>query len=348
MNNKEVNHKAHFFGVLITGGLWLPVYLIIIFLSKIKIFPMMAENQGLQNEILKKQLNAIDSEVERSSSVDETNSGAFQTAEGTSSSLKSNSIGNVNGWLTKNDGGIKRSLAILFSVIAFVFLISFIQSQPSADLPKGITGFHVCKSAMAAVMGRPVRIMKASSSRDVVYVNYVRPSDGSKWKNKCRIESNNRIMWASNNKGDMKRWRNHEMDSKVYYSINDNSYDITITQVHYDKSRTVKTYKILTIDSHFDKNNIPSLKKASEIKNAITLDGIRLKKNSFYCKSIESQIAQEEYLSFYDTPYAVDGCQYMEYEDSIEIISNNKKRARVLRVSNNSKYWVSSNRLILE
>ena len=119
----------------------------------------------------------------------------------------------------------------------FVALISL---QAKADDSK-VLG-KVCKAAVASIFGRDHRIMKLDKTADgVAYVHYIRPDDNSRWAVKCKLDEG-RVIWASNNADNSKRWRTDPLDDVVKYSIEDTT--LTITQEYTDGSSSNDEYTL--------------------------------------------------------------------------------------------------------
>lgn len=69
---------------------------------------------------------------------------------------------------------------------------------------------RVCRAAIAAIMGRDVATIRVDrSTSEETQVSYVRPSDGTRWRNRCRIDGD-RVAWASADPGSSGRWRDEE------------------------------------------------------------------------------------------------------------------------------------------
>ncbi|CAH9061992.1 hypothetical protein PSECIP111951_02602 [Pseudoalteromonas holothuriae] len=114
-------------------------------------------------------------------------------------------------------------------------LIVGIEAQANSQ---PVTDTQVCKATIATVMGRDPSIIKLQKQQNsVIYVSYIRKSDSSKWTYRCKLKGN-KVIWASE-KG---RWREHSLDSKIVYSIHDNT--LKISEQHTDGSTTKKSFKI--------------------------------------------------------------------------------------------------------
>jgi len=122
----------------------------------------------------------------------------------------------------------------------FVGLISL---QATADDSK-VVG-KVCKAAVASMFGRDHKTMKLDKIDDgIAYVHYIRPDDNSRWAVKCKLDGD-RVIWASNNADNSKRWRTDPLDDVVKYSIKDKT--IKITQEYTDGSNSSEEYPILEL-----------------------------------------------------------------------------------------------------
>lgn len=95
----------------------------------------------------------------------------------------------------------------------------------------------VCRAAIGSVMGRDPKIMSAQAAGDVVTVSYRRPSDGSVWSYRCRLEGN-RIIWASAEG----RWRNHPEDGFLTYEMIEGGSKIRIIEAHSDGTKSQDTF----------------------------------------------------------------------------------------------------------
>jgi hypothetical protein len=129
-----------------------------------------------------------------------------------------------------------------FISVMLAFSVTLTIITPATKDSDNLATSTICKYSISAIFGRDPSIISAIQSRDIVYLQYSRPDDGKIWKSKCKVLNNSRVMWASNNTGDTKRWRDHPMDTKVFYKNLNN--EITITQIHYDKSQSAKTFSL--------------------------------------------------------------------------------------------------------
>lgn len=85
------------------------------------------------------------------------------------------------------------------------------------------TEAQICKAGIGMLMGRDPKTMSITGTAvGVVSLNYTRPSDGSRWAYRCKVEGP-RIMWAS----DTGRWRDDPRDEQLLYSIVGDSIEVT-------------------------------------------------------------------------------------------------------------------------
>ena len=97
---------------------------------------------------------------------------------------------------------------------------------------------QVCKAAISTVMGKNPSIMKIDRiKRNVTYLSYIRPDDGTNWAYRCMFDRST-VIWAS----DTGRWRTDKADSKITFSINGNT--LTISEKYSDGSATNKSFTL--------------------------------------------------------------------------------------------------------
>lgn len=95
----------------------------------------------------------------------------------------------------------------------------------------------VCKAAIAAIMGRDPATIKATRGVDgVVETSYVRPGDGTRWSQRCRLEGD-KVVWAS----DTGRWRDSPADEVITFSVGPDR-SVTIKQTYQDGSASEETF----------------------------------------------------------------------------------------------------------
>jgi len=81
---------------------------------------------------------------------------------------------------------------------------------------------EICKAVISAIMNQTPAIMGGKISGGLPHVHYNRPSDGSLWKYKCRIEGGT-VTWAM----DPGRWRNEDFISYEIKGSKISVYDAT-------------------------------------------------------------------------------------------------------------------------
>jgi hypothetical protein len=73
----------------------------------------------------------------------------------------------------------------------------------------------ICRTAIAAITGRDLKLFQAADSTDgVVALTYARPFDNFVWAYHCRLEGN-RVIWAD----EPGRWRQEAKDDKIFFEI---------------------------------------------------------------------------------------------------------------------------------
>ena len=129
-----------------------------------------------------------------------------------------------------------RKLTIIFASILLAGVSACTKSNVSAE-----ERLLVCRAAIATVMGRSLAIIKASEAgNNIVQTSYRRQSDGTVWRNLCRLEGS-RVVWASiREDGTSGRWRNDALDSVVTFQIDTTG--VTIEETYSDDSSRVRTY----------------------------------------------------------------------------------------------------------
>ena len=100
----------------------------------------------------------------------------------------------------------------------------------------------VCRAAIGAIMGRDPTTIKITQVKDgIYYLTYTRPSDGTKWSQRCKIEGN-QVIWASDEPGKTGRWRTHPADEKISFEAVQNGSVLRIRQQFPDGSSTSKDF----------------------------------------------------------------------------------------------------------
>jgi hypothetical protein len=112
-----------------------------------------------------------------------------------------------------------------------------VETTPGNRAPAAEPSFDpaaICRTAMAAIMDRDLKLMQARSAPDgVVMLTYVRPIDNFVWAYRCRLEGN-RVVWA-NEPG---RWREDALDDKVFFEVVGSGAQLRIIENHVDGTTT--------------------------------------------------------------------------------------------------------------
>ena len=107
------------------------------------------------------------------------------------------------------------------AVMIAILLYSITASQAATSF----SDEQICKAGIATLMGRSPTIIKTTGKEgNVVFFHYVRPTDGSKWSYRCKVEGI-RIIWAS----DTGRWRTHSDDERITYRASGDTLEIIQT-----------------------------------------------------------------------------------------------------------------------
>ena len=86
---------------------------------------------------------------------------------------------------------------------------------PAASAEPAFDARAICRTAIAAITGRDLKLFQAADARDgVVALTYARPFDNFVWAYHCRLEGN-RVIWAD----EPGRWRQEAKDDKIFFEI---------------------------------------------------------------------------------------------------------------------------------
>jgi len=123
----------------------------------------------------------------------------------------------------------------------FVTALLFAPARPKGESAAAIFDTtHICKAAIAAIMGRPPQSIVTRIQDEIVLLSYVRQDDGTLWSYRCRVEGS-RVIWASEPGG---RWRTHPADERISYRIIEGSEPgIEITESYGDGSATRRMFR---------------------------------------------------------------------------------------------------------
>ena len=125
--------------------------------------------------------------------------------------------------IKKNKVGV--SLASIFFLVVVYFLSSEAPAVHSEKQQNSkFTSEDVCIAAMAALNNHPAYIFKHNGNQgSVINVSYMRPADGKRWAQRCKVREG-AVEWAAKDG----RWRTHERDEKISYSVEGNYIKIRI------------------------------------------------------------------------------------------------------------------------
>jgi hypothetical protein len=87
--------------------------------------------------------------------------------------------------------------------------------MPAASAGSAFETKAVCRTAIAVLMDRDPKLLRATDAPDgVVVVTYARPFDNFVFTYRCRIEGD-RVVWAD----EPGRWRDGAKDAKVSFEV---------------------------------------------------------------------------------------------------------------------------------
>jgi len=90
-----------------------------------------------------------------------------------------------------------------------------IAAAASASAEPAFNAQAICRTAIAAITGRDLKLFQATNAPDgVVALTYARPFDNFVWAYHCRLEGS-RVIWAD----EPGRWRQEANDDKIFFEI---------------------------------------------------------------------------------------------------------------------------------
>jgi hypothetical protein len=90
-----------------------------------------------------------------------------------------------------------------------------ITTSPVADAEPSFDAKTICRTAMAAVTGRDLKLFQAADAPNGgVALTYTRSFDNFVWAYRCRLEGN-RVIWAD----EPGRWRQDAGDDKIFFEV---------------------------------------------------------------------------------------------------------------------------------
>jgi hypothetical protein len=131
-----------------------------------------------------------------------------------------------------------RFVNILATALALCFSMHLTSLTAHTEQKASLSQQQICKAALGTIMDRDPSLMTITKvEAGVVYLNYIRKGDDSRWAYRCKIDGD-RVIWAS----DTDRWRSDSQDEIVTFSYDSNS--LIIKDKYIDGSSTIKTFKL--------------------------------------------------------------------------------------------------------
>jgi hypothetical protein len=128
-------------------------------------------------------------------------------------------------------------ILLILAVVAAALSSACAKPSPTVSLSEYD---RICKGAISVLFFTPVEDIKVTRrAGEVVYLSYTRKSDGTVWRNKCRIEGT-AIIWGSEDG----RWRTHSQDEKLSFILHRDARTLTIRQSFSDGSGDQKTFSL--------------------------------------------------------------------------------------------------------
>ncbi len=109
---------------------------------------------------------------------------------------------------------------------------------PAAFAEPAFDARAICRTAIAAITGRDLKLFQAADAPDgVVALTYARPFDNFVWAYHCRLEGN-RVIWAD----EPGRWRQEPKDDKIFFEIIGAGAQLRIINTHVNGSTTQELF----------------------------------------------------------------------------------------------------------
>lgn len=128
-------------------------------------------------------------------------------------------------------------------VVAAMALLDFSKNAPASDVAERSRGSfnlgHLCRAAISMVMLRPVNIINVDSlSETVTSVSYIRPDDGTLWRQKCKTDGDH-IVWAAIDG----RWRDkYDWEERLVFSLSNSGQTLKVRQIFPDGSGATREF----------------------------------------------------------------------------------------------------------
>ncbi len=98
----------------------------------------------------------------------------------------------------------------------------------------------IARAATAVISQQSIALVEIERRESgVIFTSYVRPTDGSVWKNRFRIE-HDRISWGAADG----RWRDHPADEKLRYKWDGSRKVLNLTLFHSDGSAEAREFTL--------------------------------------------------------------------------------------------------------
>jgi hypothetical protein len=103
----------------------------------------------------------------------------------------------------------------MLSVSRCLALALLLASASAAFAEGAFDARAICRTAIAAITGRDLKLFQATDAPDgVVALTYARPFDNFVWAYHCRLEGN-QVIWAD----EPGRWRQEAKDDKIFFEV---------------------------------------------------------------------------------------------------------------------------------
>jgi hypothetical protein len=144
---------------------------------------------------------------------------------------------------TKKSSRIANTLSIVMIGMAAILAIG-LENKKQKEILGKIPENVICKIGIGHIMGRPVNSVNINSdSNGTYFISYIRSSDNTTWKYRCKLEDN-KIIWASEWERTLSsgRWRDQPGDDVVTFKVHNN--DVFITEKYEDGSENSNVYTV--------------------------------------------------------------------------------------------------------
>lgn len=117
-----------------------------------------------------------------------------------------------------------------------------LKTKPPQAIEPIFTDGHICKAAIAVIMGRPVAGMNSSAEGNgAINVSYIRSQDKQKFEYQCKVNVP-QVMWRAKIDDSWGRWRDHPDDGKVTFKVEDGV--LTVAEWYGGSAANVKYFSL--------------------------------------------------------------------------------------------------------